>query len=85
MSFPNNFGDFRGKTFDQIFQTDPKNTEFIYQCWSRDGCTGIFLELYDYICNRMSTPAECVSHIERCKEYCTQHPNKLPNYMNQYK
>jgi hypothetical protein len=83
MKFPSGFGDFRGKTFDEIFQTDPKNTEFVFQCWSRDECSGIFLELYDFITEKMSIPAEQAAHKIRCTEYCVSH-NEVPNYMSKY-
>ena len=84
MSFPQGFGDFQGKTFEQIFNEDPKNTEFIYQCWDRSGCTGLFLELYDYVHDRMLKPSEREPHIERCKEYVRNATGEIPNYLNKY-
>ena len=84
MSFPQGFGDFRGKTFDEVFNEDPKNTEFVYQCWDRRGCTGIFLELYDYIQKRMSVPAEFEAHAQRCRAYCRNATGEIPNYLIKY-
>ena len=84
MQFPEGFGDFRGKTFEEIFSTDPKNTEFVYKCWDGDSCSGIFKDLYDFVCERMQIPAEKAAHVERCKEYC-QTNDEVPNYLAKYK
>ena len=83
MSFPQGFGDLRGKTFDEIFNNDPKNTEFVYKCWDRKGCTGVFRELYDYVIKRMSIPAEREAHAQRCIEYCKT-ADRIPDYLNKY-
>ena len=83
MSFPEGFGDLRGQTFDEIFNNDPKNTEFVYKCWDRSGCTGVFLELHDYIHDRMLKPGEKAKHIARCKEYCKT-TDRIPDYLNKY-
>ena len=84
MSFPQGFGDFRGKTFEEVFNEDPKNTQFVYKCWHRVGCTGLFLEFYDYVHQRMSIPAEKEAHAQRCIEYCRNTTDEIPNYLIKY-
>ena len=79
-------GDFRGKSFLEIFETDPKNVEFARDLWVEDKCTGIFLDFYRYVQLNLSVPDFVQQHEERCRSFVINlnDVEKTPPYMKKY-
>ena len=48
--FPNHMGsEVGGKSFEEVFKTNPKIVEFCHQCWSKSETTGLFLEFLNFV------------------------------------
>ena len=79
-------GDFCGKTFLEIFETDPKNVEFARDRWIEDKCSGIFLDFYRYIQLNLSVPLFIQQHEERCRSFVINLDDveNTPAYMTKY-
>ena len=83
-SFPDDMGkELGGKTFAQVFETNPKIIEFVSATWT-DSCTGLFKRFRIYVTERLKHPDEKASHVKRCKEY-VKGDAVIPRYLNKYR
>ena len=80
--FPDNVGDFGGKTFDEIFVTLPKWVEYV-TTWTN--ATGLFEEFRKYVKTRLCFESSRVEHEDRCREYVkNKFLGDLPEYLLKY-
>ena len=83
MKFPVEMGDIGGKTFDQVFDTQPKIIEQIRSRWIESGCTGLFLDFFKYVTMRLQNPLDLEAHEDRCVAY-VKTLEKTPSYLIKY-
>ena len=80
--FPGDMGkELGGKTFDDVFTTNPKIIEFV-TTWT-DNCTGLFSEFRRYVMARLGSPFEKEEHEARCEKFVIGKKN-LPRYLIKY-
>ena len=80
--FPGDMGkELGGKTFDEVFTTNPKIIEFV-TTWT-DNCTGLFSEFHRYVMARLGSPFEREEHEARCEEFVRGKQN-VPKYLIKY-
>ena len=80
--FPDEMGqELGGKSFDEVFTTNPKIIEFV-TTWT-DNCTGLFSEFRKYVMARLDCPFEKEEHEARCEEFVRGREN-LPRYLLKY-
>ena len=81
--FPGDMGaELGGKTFDEVFTTNPKIIEFV-TTWT-DNCTGLFSDFRRYVMARLDCPFEKEQHEARCGEF-VRGKNNLPRYLLKYR
>ena len=73
-----------GKTFDFIFENDPKHVEFVDSWWVEEKCTGLFLEFFKYVKSRLHDPLEKEAHYHRCVAL-VKTLSSVPKYLLKYK
>ena len=86
MRFPEEVGDLGGLTFPEAFEQCPQWTEFVYEKWIEDSCTGIFLEYCKYVRKRLEDPQELINHEIRVRDFLKTQPKKYepPSYLKKY-
>jgi hypothetical protein len=82
-SFPREMGvELGGKTFDQVFDTNPKIIEFV-TIWT-DSCTGVFDDFRMYVKARLCNPLDKEEHENRCREIVKTLKGNVPRYLLKY-
>ena len=83
-AFPKNFGELACKTFEEVFESNPKWIEYVLECWT-DNCTGLFLEFQQFIKKKIEDKTKLQEHRNRCKAYVKkQKKEDLPDYLWKY-
>ena len=83
-SFPDDMGkELGGKTFAQVFETNPKIIEFVSATWT-DSYTGLFKKFRIYVNARLEHTDEKEAHVKRCRDY-VKGQTVIPRYLNKYR
>ena len=72
-----------GKSFLEIFETQPKIIEFVDSLWTADKTTGVFKEFFVYVKNRLEVIDLRAAHEQRCCEF-VKGEKKIPSYLQKY-
>ena len=72
-----------GKSFLEIFETQPKIIEFVNTLWTADKTTGVFKEFFVYVKNRLEVPDLLAAHKKRCCQF-VKGEEKIPSYLQKY-
>ena len=84
MSFPSQV--LQGQSFEFIFENNPCVVEFVDSSWIREKCSGIFLEFYDFVKDKINIPPNRQNHVDRAKKFCREaSKDEIPLYMSKYK
>jgi len=85
MKFPAEMGaEIGGKSFETVFETNPKIIELVISRWDENGCSGVFLDFFKYVKLRLQNPLEREAHEDRCVAYIKR-LDKIPSYLLKYK
>ena len=80
-------GHLGGKRFDHIFNTMPDIVEFVFEMWNEESCTGVFLNFYKYVHEKLGEENELENHEQRCIDFVAARKkviDKLPCYLLKY-
>ena len=83
--FPEDMGkDLGGKSFDEVFTTNPKIIEFV-TIWT-DNCTGLFTDFRKYVMARLDNPLDKEAHEDRCRQLVKSYEGtNIPRYLIKYR
>ena len=84
-SFPPEMGiELGGKTFNKVFETNPKIIEFV-TIWT-DNCTGLFTDFRKYVMARLDNPLDKEAHEDRCRQLVKSYEGvNIPRYLIKYR
>ena len=74
-----------GKTFQEVFDTCPKEVEFVDKLWGREKTTGLWLEFFEFVKTKLSNPKYRKAHEKRCKIFVANEKTPPATYMRRFK